>query len=107
MQGGQQEDAEEFLGFYLDTLEEELLTIVNSLSATPGSTKLPPGNKPAPVEEKFEMQEEEEGWLEVGRRNKMVVTRTASAHQICSPFLYWRLFAFHFSSFIFRGRRTD
>lgn len=94
MQGGQQEDAEEFLGFYLDTLEEELLSIVNSLSATPGSAKPPPGNKPAPVEEKVEMQEKEDGWLEVGRRNKMVVTRTASPYFLLFP--YQRLFPIFF-----------
>ncbi|KAJ7270329.1 hypothetical protein C8J57DRAFT_306533 [Mycena rebaudengoi] len=72
MRGGHQEDAEEFLGFYLDTLEEELLPIISALS--------PPRTKaPAAVVE--EMEEEappktEDGWLEVGRKNRTVVTRT-------------------------------
>jgi hypothetical protein len=37
MQGGHQEDAEEFFGFYLDTLEEELLAMLAAVSAPPSS----------------------------------------------------------------------
>jgi len=70
LQGGQQEDAEEFLGFYLDTLEEELLYIQNSLS--------PPSSKTQSVEEKEELGVPEDGWLEVGKKNRTIVTRTAS-----------------------------
>ncbi|KAJ6491863.1 hypothetical protein DFH09DRAFT_1208034, partial [Mycena vulgaris] len=51
--GGQQEDAEEFLGFLLDPLEEELLVLA-----------------PAGVEA-------QNGWLEDGRKNRaIIVTRT-------------------------------
>lgn len=69
MRGGHQEDAEEFLGFYLDTLEEELMSIVHSIS---------PSSKPnsKPVEEKEEQDQGEDGWLEVGKRNRSVITRT-------------------------------
>ncbi|KAJ6491848.1 hypothetical protein DFH09DRAFT_1377180 [Mycena vulgaris] len=49
---GQREEAEEFLGFLLDPLEEELLP-------------LPPA-----------VTVEENRWLEVGRKNRAVVTRT-------------------------------
>ncbi|KAJ6568127.1 hypothetical protein B0H10DRAFT_2200033 [Mycena sp. CBHHK59/15] len=72
MRGGHQEDAEEFLGFYLDTLEEELLSIVAAFS--PPRTKAPA----AVVEEREEEEppETEDGWLEVGRKNRTVVTRT-------------------------------
>lgn len=76
MRGGHQEDAEEFLGFYLDTLEEELLSIVNSISP-PRANKTPASS--APVEEKEEeAPPEEDGWLEVGKKNRTVVTRTVS-----------------------------
>ncbi|KAF9447579.1 cysteine proteinase [Macrolepiota fuliginosa MF-IS2] len=75
MRGGQQEDAEEFLGFYLDTLEEELLYIQNSL-APPSKTAV----KEQHVEEKEEMEPpEEDGWLEVGKKNRTIVTRTIKA----------------------------
>ncbi|KII88282.1 hypothetical protein PLICRDRAFT_110490 [Plicaturopsis crispa FD-325 SS-3] len=70
MRGGHQEDAEEFLGFFLDTLEEELLSIANSLNDAE--------NKPDPAVEEHEeaAPPEEDGWLEVGRRNRTVITRT-------------------------------
>jgi ubiquitin carboxyl-terminal hydrolase 10 len=66
-QGGQQEDAEEFLGFYLDTLEEELLSMLNSTQPS----------KPH-VEETETVPTKEEGWMEVGKKNRTVVTRTVS-----------------------------
>ncbi|TBU35523.1 cysteine proteinase [Dichomitus squalens] len=66
MIGGHQEDAEEFLGFYLDTLEEELLSISQSLQPQDAPT--------APEEEAHD-----DGWLEVGKKNKAVATRTAKS----------------------------
>ncbi|KAH9001025.1 cysteine proteinase [Lactarius akahatsu] len=74
MRGGHQEDAEEFLGFYLDTLEEELLGLLSSIS--------PP--KPASavsdkVEEREEGLQSGAGWTEVGKRNKMVLTRAVKS----------------------------
>ena len=69
-QGGHQEDAEEFFGFFLDTLEEELLSITNSFN---------PANAKAsgPAEEHEEPEPpHDDGWLEVGKRNRTVVTRT-------------------------------
>ncbi|KAF7976765.1 hypothetical protein HWV62_5764 [Athelia sp. TMB] len=72
MRGGHQEDAEEFLGFYLDTLEEEMLSLANALSPPSKNTEAE-----GTVEEHEEEEPpEEDGWLEVGKRNRMVVTRT-------------------------------
>jgi len=72
LQGGQQEDAEEFLGFYLDTLEEELLSLINTFPNSPIPTATP-----ASVHESTDDQEAE-GWLEVGRKNRPVMTRMVS-----------------------------
>ncbi|KAA1469297.1 cysteine proteinase [Dentipellis sp. KUC8613] len=75
MRGGHQEDAEEFFGFYLDTLEEELLSLLSSLNPSKAAAPAAPANTKA-VEEREEETPHEDGWMEVGKRNKMVVTRT-------------------------------
>ncbi|KAJ7049226.1 hypothetical protein C8F01DRAFT_1185032, partial [Mycena amicta] len=61
MRGGHQEDAEEFLGFFLDTLEEELLKREANANAPPPV-----------VEEREEAETAEDGWLEVGRKNRTI-----------------------------------
>ncbi|KAI5124370.1 hypothetical protein M0805_008973 [Coniferiporia weirii] len=66
MGGGQQEDAEEFFGFFLDTIEEELLSISNSLTQSP---KLQAQG----------LDSVDDEWLEVGKKNKAVVTRTVKS----------------------------
>ncbi|KAF8987447.1 cysteine proteinase [Hymenopellis radicata] len=68
MRGGHQEDAEEFLGFYLDTLEEELLAMIAP-------------EQPIPVVEEHEEDAPpvDDGWLEVGKKNRTVVTRTVKS----------------------------
>ncbi|KAI0080532.1 cysteine proteinase [Panus rudis PR-1116 ss-1] len=68
MIGGYQEDAEEFLGFFLDTLEEELATLQSTLQPS----------KPAPATDTpiVESGTADEGWLEVGKKNRTVITRT-------------------------------
>jgi len=54
-------------------LEEELLLIANAISPNKAS------KAGVPVEEREEEgPPEEDGWMEVGRRNRMVVTRTVS-----------------------------
>lgn len=69
MIGGHQEDAEEFLGFYLDTLEEELTTLSSSLSAPkPQPSNLLPENDAG--------QPQDEGWMEVGKKNRTAVVRS-------------------------------
>ncbi|KAJ7827322.1 hypothetical protein B0H14DRAFT_3088382 [Mycena olivaceomarginata] len=66
MRGGHQEDAEEFLGFFLDTLEEELLAVAAGLS--PEGNRHPHRRRTgrAVVREREEAPPEtEDGWLEV------------------------------------------
>ncbi|KAJ3530235.1 hypothetical protein NM688_g7738 [Phlebia brevispora] len=62
MVGGHQEDAEEFLGFFLDTLEEELLSLSQASIA--------------PKAEEPREHTQDDGWMEVGKRNRLVMTRT-------------------------------
>jgi len=64
MIGGYQEDAEEFLGFFLDTLEDELAALIS-----------PP--KTSTKEE--EDQPQDNGWMEVGKKNKSVITRSTKS----------------------------
>ena len=70
VQGGHQEDAEEFFGFYLDALEEELLALLASInpSKAVSATHM--------VEEREEGPQSGVGWTEVGKRNRMILTRT-------------------------------
>lgn len=57
------------MGFYLDTLEDELLSIVTSLQ---------PPNPKVVEEHEEDPAVQSNGWLEVGKRNKSVVTRSVS-----------------------------
>ena len=72
-QFGQQEDAEEFLGFFLDTLEEELLSLQSSLRPASQHSLTSPA-KPAGGDTR------EDGWMEVGKKNKALVTRSVGIY---------------------------
>ncbi|XP_013882861.1 ubiquitin carboxyl-terminal hydrolase 10 isoform X3 [Austrofundulus limnaeus] len=79
---GRQEDAEEYLGFTLNGLHEEMLALKKLI--LPQDEKAPTPNGPESqqgVEEDKEADKEEEGsedeWEQVGPRNKTSVTRQA------------------------------
>uniref|UniRef100_A0A2I3SSD3 Ubiquitin carboxyl-terminal hydrolase n=1 Tax=Pan troglodytes TaxID=9598 RepID=A0A2I3SSD3_PANTR len=77
---GRQEDAEEYLGFILNGLHEEMLNLKKLLS--PSSEKLTISNGPKNHSVNEEEQEEqgegsEDEWEQVGPRNKTSVTRQA------------------------------
>ena len=122
LQGGHQEDAEEFFGFYLDTLEEELLAMLAAVSAPPPSTSANTSSTnsalgknaklgsvtgtgtAAAVNANTESESvvshedaEGDGWLEVGKRNRTVVTRTVCLFLF---FLFWFCVAFSISLLI-------
>lgn len=101
MRRGRQEDAEEFLGFFLDTLHEELQAAIQKSNArrvakmSAAERKANDSNNAAAAavveasnaedaeEEEREVSRPvsptEEGWMEVGQKGKTAFTRTTSA----------------------------
>ncbi|KAM5262623.1 LOW QUALITY PROTEIN: ubiquitin carboxyl-terminal hydrolase 10 [Ctenodactylus gundi] len=83
---GRQEDAEEYLGFILNGLHEEMLSLKKLLA--PHNDKLVVSNGPSSPPAEVEDQEEpggqsDEEWEQVGPRNKASVTR--QAHFVQTP----------------------
>lgn len=73
LQHGRQEDAEEFLSCLLNALHDEMVASLQTLQ--PPSEELPPSD-PIP-EVNGDGEEQEEGWEQVGPKNKSVLTREA------------------------------
>ncbi|MGH0126752.1 UNVERIFIED_CONTAM: hypothetical protein FKN15_033506 [Acipenser sinensis] len=76
---GRQEDAEEFLGFILNGLHEEMLSLIKLISPQEEqvSTLNGPDSRPG-SEEKAENEEgSEDEWEQVGPKNKTSITRQA------------------------------
>ncbi|KAL5533193.1 hypothetical protein ACEPAF_4969 [Sanghuangporus sanghuang] len=69
MGGGQQEDAEEFFGFFLDSIEEEFLAMSKSLKD---------GSQSRPARHDRDATDGDD-WMEVGRKNKPIVARTVKS----------------------------
>lgn len=78
---GRQEDAEEYLGFTLNGLHEEMLALKKLISPQEEKTPTPNGPESHPGGEEDGAEKEEEGsedeWEQVGPRNKTSVTRQA------------------------------
>ncbi|TGZ84612.1 cysteine proteinase [Ascodesmis nigricans] len=64
MRRGHQQDAEEFLGFLLDGLHEEAVEVMSKNSSNPVITN------------GVDVNEKENGWMEVGHKQKPATTRT-------------------------------
>jgi hypothetical protein len=83
MRSGHQEDAEEFLGFLLDTLHEELLTLNaqfggNNEAAGPATSKDSTASDDTGSVAESDAAVDDE-WQEVGKKNRAMITRTVSA----------------------------
>lgn len=78
-QRGQQEDAQEFLGWFIETLHEELLRIVSRTESSRSSTTARPADGDAA--EIARPVSPSEGWLEVGKKQKTNVVRNTETRE--------------------------
>ncbi|KAH7325858.1 hypothetical protein B0I35DRAFT_474590 [Stachybotrys elegans] len=72
MRRGHQQDAEEFLGFLLQSLDDECIHVMNTAGATlpSSSTASEAGDTSAPAGD----------WLEVGRKQRAAITRSSGSN---------------------------
>ncbi|CAK7226556.1 hypothetical protein SBRCBS47491_006271 [Sporothrix bragantina] len=82
---GQQQDAEEFLGFLLESLNEECAKVLQDAANANGSAPTSGQATPTTVASEVpDVASNGGGWLEVGHRQRSVVTRS-SGHTSISP----------------------
>lgn len=72
MRGGHQQDAEEFLGFMLQSLDDECTTVMNHLASATAAT-----SETSSVDGSADPSGD---WLEVGRKQRSAVTRSSGSN---------------------------
>ncbi|EKD20930.1 putative ubiquitin carboxyl-terminal hydrolase 10 [Drepanopeziza brunnea f. sp. 'multigermtubi' MB_m1] len=89
MRRGHQQDAEEFLGFLLEGLHDECVLAMRNGSSNTNSAIATPNGPSSPVSETGSTQgsvsAKENGWLEVGPKQKAAVTRSSGTISTGSP----------------------
>ncbi|KIW92592.1 uncharacterized protein Z519_06439 [Cladophialophora bantiana CBS 173.52] len=81
MRRGHQQDAQEFLGFLLEELHEECARAMRSTTASSSGRTTPVGS----VSNASEHADGENGWMEVGHKQKPAVTRSSGVIAAESP----------------------
>lgn len=87
MRGGHQQDAEEFLGFLLESLNDECAKVMRSAPALPsgqGSTDSTTATS-HDRSHSTDVSESTNGWFEVGHRQRAAVTRSSGHASSLSP----------------------
>ncbi|KAL7623352.1 hypothetical protein AAE478_007033 [Parahypoxylon ruwenzoriense] len=83
MRRGHQQDAEEFLGFLLEALHDECTQVMRNLSDSSDATSTANSLAATPSATSPTSTTDTNDWLEVGRRQRSVVTRS-SGHPVTS-----------------------